>query len=384
MHYGWNIEDLYHCQKKLIRILKDEKNIEERIYIKKILETLEEIIDDFKNNGREPLIDYNDRLSAIERELDTHKVYYELIDDFIMKIAGFEEQLERIEGIFKPFVGSDESFGKYTGATLTNNRAFSLMQTFYQRFDPHWYPTFLNAYNARKRSVLFVDTLRDYNQADSFYIDILKRYFIEIVKTKDVSKLFTLVHEYGHVLSYIANPKRYILCKDDMYDEVPAVFPEMTALEMNVGKFDETQMAFEKYSSLITVYNIGNCLAMHLPYVDIWKDNNRDANEGFIRGIKEEFGEEISDIDDSLDTYINTCGTYVMAYLVSIELLHMYRTNKDKALDIYHRLISLPYKESTHSFITSELVLGKNLEEETASMLDDFEKKLLKVGAFHV
>lgn len=157
----------------------------------------------------------------------------------------------------------------------------------------------MGAFDSRSTSVRFVDKISGYNEADSFYFDLVKRYFIQVVKTKDPNKAFSLIHEYGHVLSYILNPKAYLLQKECMYDEVAAVFPELLAYYLNPGNFDELHVDFEKYASLISVYNYANSLALHTAYVDIWKDNRRRANKRFFRMVKKELGEKVEDVDEA-------------------------------------------------------------------------------------
>lgn len=384
MECNWTVKDLQNCKSKLYEIYRKSTNEQDKEYAKRIIDTCNDIIGDFISDEEIPSVSYDTRLGIIESELVSYSDYYDMIEDFLIKIFSFEEQLERIEGIFKPVIGPKDSYSVITGATLSNDGAFSIVKDFYGMFDEQLYPTFLEAFNQRKTSVRFVNELSGYNEADSFYFDLVKKHFIQVVKTKDINKVFTMVHEYGHVISYMLNPKGYLLQEECMYDEVGAVFPEMLAYHLNPGKFDPVHVSFEKYGSLITVYNQANALSLHASYVDIWKENKRKANKRFFKTIKRELGEEVDDVDESLDTYINSCGQYIIAYLVATELLNLYKRDKKKALEIYRNILMIPYNESMHDYINSELNLGSHVEEETSLLLDDFEKKLTKVGAFNV
>ncbi|HAB67598.1 MAG TPA: hypothetical protein DCE23_09560 [Firmicutes bacterium] len=384
MEYHWSLDDLRSCKNKLWQFYYESSSEEDKAYIRTIIDAASDIISDLSSNSEIPSLSYDQRLGTIEKELVDYSSYYDIIENFIIILDPFERQLNKIENIFKNVIGPHDSYAVVTGATLTNYQAFNIVKKFYSRFDGTLFPTFMGAFDSRSTSVRFVDKISGYNEADSFYFDLVKRYFIQVVKTKDPNKAFSLIHEYGHVLSYILNPKAYLLQKECMYDEVAAVFPELLAYYLNPGNFDELHVDFEKYASLISVYNYANSLALHTAYVDIWKDNRRRANKRFFRMVKKELGEKVEDVDEGLDTYINSCGQYIIAYLVAIELLNVYRKDKNKALEIYRNIIMVPYNQNVHEYIKSELELGSHLEEETALMIDGFEKKLTKVGAFHV
>lgn len=384
MSMGWSTEDLIKCRSTLLNLMSQITDKDELLYAKEVLRTMDDIIDDFANPREIPSLSYNERLAKIERELVEFKDYYDIIDDFVIKIYGFEEQMTRIENIFKRVIGPKDSFSKITGATISDEGALLETNRFYSQFDSVLYPTFLRAFDKRENSVRVVDKLSGYNEADSFYFDFVKRYFIQLVKSKDVNKIFAFIHEYGHVLSYIVNPKGYLLQKNQMFDEVAAVFPEMLAYRSHFDGIPSIQLDFENYSSLVTVYNSANSLALHPAYVDIWKGNKRKANWLFFLKTRIELKERIKDVDESMDTYIDSCGQYIIAYSVAIELLNMYKRDKNKALEIYRNISMIPYDGDIKGYIDSEITLGSHLEEETKELLDSFEKKLLKERAFHV
>jgi len=57
--------------------------------------------------------------------------------------------------------------------------------------------------------------------------------------------------------------------------------------------------------------------------------------------------------------------------LVCVELLHIYKQNKEKALRIYEEILRLPYTEDLYSFITSKLRLGSHLKEYTEELVTE-------------
>ncbi len=384
MSYTWGIKDLYNCQKKLVQIAKDATDKQDELYILAVLEDLEDTIRDMEDKDAEPTVSYRERMEIIEGDLVTYAPYYSLIERFADTLDLFDEQLDRIDKIVSPVFGPSDSYGKITGAKLPNDYAFSLVKSFYHGFDNVLYPTFLQAYEQRKSSVRFLPNVDKYHNAISFYIDIIKRYFITCVKSNDVSKLYVLIHEYGHVLSYILNPKRYLYCFGDMYDEVPAIFPELVAYRKNPGNFHPLHPTLEEYGTLITNFNVANNLLMHDAFVEIWKRNKGNVDDKFFRMVKREYDLDVDEIDEGSETYIYDDGKYIISYMTAIELLNLYRRDKDKALRIYRDILRVPHTESVHDYVSSELKLGSHLEEETSMMLNDFEHRLKKEMVFHV
>lgn len=384
MSYTWGVKDLCNCQRKLIQMTKEMHDERDKSYILTILRILEESIQELENPDEETTISYVERMEIIEGDLITFAPYYALIEKFADTIDLFEGQLNRIDEIVLPIFGPNDSYGKITGAKMPNDYAFSLMKSFYRGFDSVLYPTFLQAYEQRKKSVRFIPNVDKYHKAVSSYIDIIRRYFITCVKSNDVNKLYTLIHEYGHVLSYFLNPKRYLYCSEDMYDEVPAIFPELVSYKTNPGNFHPLHPALEEYGTLMTNYAAANNLLMHDAYVEMWKRNNGIIDDEFFRMIKREYDLKVDEVDEGSETYIYDDGKYIISYMAALELLNLYRRDKNKALKIYRDLLRVPYTESVHDFVNSELNLGSHLEEETSMMLNDFERKLKKEMVFHV
>lgn len=391
MEYNWGIKDLKEAKEKLKIILKKEKNKNTKNYIKSLIKRLNDYIAEEElslHPSQEKIsvpeeVAYDQTLANIEYDLSSCHEYYSLVSFFAHTTDAMQDKIEEIESILSQRLTPDDGYSKITGATITNEKALSLTSQFYNGFSPELSLVFQNAFAQRNSSIRFVDNVEEDCVANSTYIDIVKRYFISITKTDDLSKLYTFIHEYGHVISYILNPKSMYFSSEFAFDEVASLFPELVAQYENIGNYDKAQVAFESYVTFILYRNKAINLDAHRYFIKLWNDNNRNTDDTYMEKIKElEFDEET--FTDAIETVIDDEGTYIISYMVALELLHIYKQDKQRALEIFERFLKTPYTESLRTYLESEFTIGSHLQEETEYLIDNFKKELKKSGEFHV
>lgn len=384
MLYNWSIKNIKEARKKLLVIKENETSIDKKSYIDVILDSLNDYIEEEKGKRLVEEVDYNGRLAIIAQELDSYSSYYSLISLFYNITSTFRDRVDLIDDALEKKLGLEQSYGVLTGARISNDRALSLTDDFYKKFAPNLYPVFSQAFKQRKNSIRFVKSLGGEREADSVYFDIIKRYFLNITRTDDISKLYNIIHEYGHIISAMINPKAIYLTPNLMYTEVASMFPEMVSRYENIGNFDKAHVCFEDFVTLTGLMGSSINLSLHAPFINLWREHNFNVDETFFDEAEEYYDFDQEMVDDALDTYISDEGDYIISYLVAIELLNLYKRDKNKALKIFEEIMKVPYNEDLHAFVGSKLNLGSHLEEETSELLDKFTLNLKRSGGIHV
>lgn len=382
MKYNWRIKDLVKCRNDLIRILKDESDKDKFDYISLVLSSINDYIDETKGIQLIESVDYDGRMSVISDELVAYRKSYSLVSlfenitsEFLPQINSFEEKLSDIV--------DENGFGVIPRATINNDRTMSLTEQFYRNFSSSLYPTFKHAYDQRHSSIRFLK-MDGVATADSAYFDIIDRYFINSSKTNDISKLYNNIHEFGHVISYLVNPRAIYLTKMPFYTEVASMFPEIVARYENIGNYDTAQLAFDEYAQLASLVGTSIALSFHTPFVNLWKEHNSEIDEQFFKEADKYYDCDKDMVDDYLDTHITDDGDYVISYLTVLELFHLYKRDKEKALKIYEEILRCPYNEDLHSLVSSHLDLGKNTAEEANEIIKKLTLNLRKIGINNV
>ena len=397
MLYNWSIKDLIKARKKLTKMYTNENNQEKKDYIKSVLRMLNIYIEEeeyflAKNNSNPneeleystSLEGYDFTLSSIEHDLQTSKHYYSLVKLFQKRTAQLEDDIDDIEKILSQRLSPEDSYAKITGAKISTSKALGLTKKFYKIFFPSLYPTFLRAFKKRFTSIRFKKPQDNTMVADSAYIDLIKRYFINVEKTNDISKLYNFIHEFGHIISYIINPKSLYLSKEFIFNEVAALFPEIIAQYENYGNIPKDHIAFEAYLTLLSYINHANSLCLHEGIIQIWNENNRIANQEFFNTVQKEYSLNQEDLDSVLSTSIDDEAIYIISYMVSLELLHIYKQDKAKAIMIYRTFLRIPQYMSIEEFFNRKISIGAHTKEETKSIIKTLKLELNNSGEFNV
>lgn len=382
MGYNWGIQELLQARKQLLDLQQSTSGEEKKQQIQMVLDSLEAFIEEERTGKSEeiPTVDYNGRFEVIEESIATQHRYYSLVRTFFDVLSQHRDKIDILEEQIEEKIGLEQSFGVVTGATISHDKAFSLTSFFYKKHFPNLYPLFAKAYEQRFHSVRFVPSLDGECVANSTYLWFIDRYFINAIDDVDISKLFNLIHEYGHILQYTLKPQALFCPTNSMFDEVASLFPEMVARYENDGHFDETQILFEEYVTLANLFGHSTNIVLHSPFVNLWKEHQKDVDDAFLDELEEYYETDVEMLDDALDTYIDDQGMYIVSYMVAIELLHIYKKDKEKALSLYEKILRIPYEEDIDAAICELLPLGEHLEEEAVQIIDGLAHSLKKVN----
>lgn len=379
MKYGWNKKDLLKVKSKLISIIEAEEDNEKRKYMSSILANIEEYIQFDNSNKGNYGVDFNEELADIQDDITIYEGYYSLVSRFFNHVTPFREQIYTIEDRLESVIKLDQSFGKISKIRISNDRAFSLVNQFYKNYFPNLYPTFSQAYDQRFSSVRFVRSVSKKSVANSIYFDVVRRYFLNITRTSDLSKLYNLIHEYGHITSAIINPIPRN-SESIFFTEVESFFPEMVSRYENIGNFDINHVLFECYTTLVNFLEASTNIQLHNPLVNLWNECGKKVDKTFFNAADEYYDSDKYMIGKILDTKIYDDGDYIISYMIAIELLQIYKKDKKLALEIFEEIIKFPNPDELQYFIESKLNLGSHLKEYTSELLDNFSLNLRKAG----
>jgi len=376
----WSYKDLFKAKCDLEKIIKQETDLQKKQYMLKVLNSIKQcMLPNFFLNSRK-IAGYKKKMQVLENDLAYYKKYYSLVSLFHDITSEYREQVDKIEEKLEQLIGYDANFGVITGATISNHKSMYLTKIFYKQFAPSLYSILEKAFNESSHSIHYVSSLTKDVEANACYFDIIDRYFIAIKKENDIVKLYNTIHEYGHILSYYVNPSALYLKETPMFTEVESIFPEMISRYENVGNYDDIQVLYEEYKLLPCFMGTSINLVLHSPLINLWHEHHFTIKKDFLQDAKELYDLDKKMFKNILDTHIDDDGDYVISYLVCVELLHIYKQNKEKALRIYEEILRLPYTEDLYSFITSKLRLGSHLKEYTEELVTELSIQLKKVN----
>lgn len=381
MAFTWDIDCLIKGKSNVERLYENEKDESEKDYYKLILKHINDFIKTQYKDDKFKKLTINKRLEEIAEEIRDYQVYYELATNLMCIVHERRDTFSVIEARLTKVMGKKNYIEVITGASVSHEQALNLTHDFYKGFSSQLYPMFKKAFDQRYSSVQFSKTISKNVDATSTYFDVINKYYINALDSTNTSIVYSIIHEYGHILSQIINPKTILLDHDFMFDEVQSIFPEMIAKYENIGGFDRIQSLFELYGDFLNYTNMANTLVHHIPIINIWLDYQKQAKWKFYKDIKKDFGISKKDLEkEFLAANIETDGVYTTSFLVAVELYHIYKQNREKALKLYNEILHIPYNGSILNFVNNNMKLTEHLGEETNDLLEQFSLELKKKG----
>ncbi len=379
MTYKWESKDYLNELKKLELLIESEIDIARKSYLQRVLDSARKFhFEMFKNPPKyNPTIEQ--KMLGITDSILGCSRYYSIIETFYVKTAKLFPKINYLSDILESLSPDGDFEFLDTGADFSCEHCLSLTQRFYKGFDSELYTFFTEAFNDRE-STLTIErkkfTPEDKSDGTTIFIDGVRKNFITVYSTTFVETYECMVHEYGHAIYNLVNPLGAYSDRTDLFSEVAAIFPELVALYENSDNLDSLQVSYYLYTLLTTYIDLAECLSIHVPLVNEWVDNNYKLNHKLKKFFSTEYDVDSEALEKALDADIDDEGIYVLSFIVSLELLHIYKEDKKTALDLFKRFLNIPANEDVFTFIQMNFDLNKNALEEAEALVDNFDKNL--------
>lgn len=378
MKVTWDSSDFLNQVSFLEEMAEAETDIKRQCYLRKVLDSTRKLYHEAFVSFPRPKITAKQRLSAILDSTLNYSRYYSIVSSFFKEacksiplIDSIAEELEQID--------PDGNFEFLeTGADISDQQTLTLVDLFYKKFDEELYTYFLESYKDRKRTVKFEDLPSTNRKTDgtTMFIDGVRTNFVTIYRTDNVETYQCAVHEYGHVIANLINPEVSYSDRDDFFSEVAAIFPELVALYENEANADSIQNLYHLYTTFVTYINSAEYLCLHSPVLNTWADNKYKMSNAFFDSLKEDYDINDECFEETLSTTIEDEGIYVLSFIVALELFHIYKKDKKKALELFKKFLTYPANEDILPFIMENISINTHASEEIESVLQDFRKEL--------
>ena len=140
----------------------------------------------------------------------------------------------------------------------------------------------------------------------------------------------------------------------------------------------EKCLLYSLYTTLVTYVNNAEYLCLHAPVINAWADNKYVMSNKFFKELEDSYNIDDECFDEVLSTTIEDQGVYVISYVVALELLNIYKSDKKKALELFKSFLKYPANEDVLTFVVENITINEHASEEAGIVLSEFNKQLKK------
>ena len=358
---SWTTLDLRKDLKTMEKALNNESDPKRRDLIIKYIADLKYDIAceelqafEIKENSDEELDEDEKALKDVEMDLDEGTCYGDLTHDIsdIEKYRLYYPFVEKHIEICDKSLEKDYTFMEQGDMDLNEDDINSLTHDFFKdSTDKFFYDKYLK-YEKNNKKILHMDQARDSEDGYFFYFPISNTRYVKVgLDGAKERTLTSLAHEVGHVLGSFINEGRY--CNQDVFYEIESVFFELLSEEYYFKKLNKKLFKEELIDNAYTYDESARRIMAFKRVTDKTFDNmNKVKNPYKYYGRlskKEEYYKNI-DVDDKMK--------YLFSYLVAVELLEIYKVDKDKALYLLKEIVKENKDKTEYQRITENIELN--------------------------
>lgn len=285
---------------------------------------------------------YEEETTESELYERMYETYYKYLP-YENLITSFDKNLKKFE---IPFTVFDYD---YVLGSIPQYQHFEFIHDFYKSLnDKDIFNAFLTTFNNRKTQYKFKDDEGDYYAGITYSIPYLNKFYVSQIydrKSTDVNNLLTGVHEYGHVISDVLNPKNMVVDSDVC--EIETLFFELVATDyyskiLGTDKF--YLYSLEKLKDYYEDNKINKYVKKEIEkYQNLMKYGISIDNLSKKDQMKFSYNIEY-------DQYTKN-QIYTTCYMIALNLYMIYLKDKEKALYILKQIIkSDKYNEQSVIF----------------------------------
>ncbi len=385
MRYRWGKHDLAVARNRVLRLLEHEEDPEKRdLYSRTIDAINQNIFLNYYNYDYKPKPFTNKVVDAANYQIGYSR-FVNLICDIQSQPAKVYDELVEVanrEKFIASFNPEVYDFKRYT-----HDQAVELTKEFYSGFDKEYAEKFMKIYADRYKSIAFTtEKLRgvlDTFDMSGYCIGVsgLEKNFMAVRDFKGIYKVGCTVHECGHAIKNLMVPEKSVSYGIDFTGEVESIFPEFVFYREMGKEIDPFQSAYKMFGYSMIYYETASNIIFQKLIVDKWLENGCKVDKKFYEDLKEEFSMRRPDVREAIMTDVTDDGPYVVSFAVVLELLHLYKQDRDKALYLFKKIISAPPRED--SMVTllkyeKELSGFEHLAAEYSEISQEYKKQLIR------
>ena len=363
---GLSRKEIKRSKEELKELIKNTDDIElkkDYLYYLYQVDSLNEDDDEIH------LKSYSKRLRELERLYQENKDLFQVIVDYNNNISS---ELDNLKYINDNYDELKESFTRYK---FTKKQSIALTRNFYHNIDPHFIDIVDDILD--KDTLIMKKKISNDCVGMNYFIGGINKNYIDVKKKGNYTDYFTLVHEFGHAINNIYNPKAYY--ELNYFDEVASLFMELVAIYEGRNVFNENLLLYENADNLVFYYDLINSFYKQHQLIDIiYLSQTHKFNKQFIGEVEKRLDYKKKDIKEIIDVSFYLEGNYAISYIMALELLYIYKHNKKEAIELLKELMyKLPLNNQV-SEISKYLKPNIHANEETKEIIDKANHVLKK------
>lgn len=379
---GWNGETFYAERNNLADLVEQETDLVRKDYLQMVLETTEHVYNRRFTSYAAPRLTEREALDSVAASVVSANRYFCVAARYVDSLPNVLKKSDFVNHELNRIMGKKSNLSMLGAAPMTPDKAISILVDFYKRTDSELYDLFQRAMDSSYLDFLdkYTTYLTEDTDGKTFFIDGVEKNFIAIMNSRDIKLVSNLVHEYGHAMKNLVAPEAAYTNEYDYFAEVPSIFMELLSYEENVGEYPKIVMDFLRYDVFAEYFNYA-CQLSSQPYIYLqWRNNGFNINRKMKRKLLKEDGINKEIYDKALNSDISENGSYLLSYIVSLELLHIYREDKREALKLFKKLLQLKPSVTYLGEVQKIVKLNEFALQESEKVVDDITLSLKRRG----
>ena len=318
-------------------------------------------LEDLKNN-KPRIFDKQDRF---DEQLALDKLLIHKHSDFFKEIETFA----KLDDLF-----NIKSIDPLQEREIPTKMLLSFVHDFYNSIDREFAKYFNRVYKERKNNLRLTNNATDgYDRNYMNYLNTINYAYININLTHTIDDFINIIHEYAHAIA----DQMYFRPR---YGKYP--FIELLPLFMQELAYDEVIRCFEDVEFDVirsdacttkTVLKYAKELILQSDYLSLV--NTSPERKQFINSFAEYSNNTKTKTEKILNVSMQEKISYVIPFILMIELYNMYYEDPEKALYIMKKIITM---DEVENYITYLHALGIDLNENSEEYVL-YQKKILKL-----
>ena len=374
MEYYWDNKNLLEDLKLLKKMYKQEKDITKKAQIQYYIDELNKSIK--LDNIEESYLQRKECLSSVITYASKYQRYFELFEKYqklrnniLKKYDVNQDEIENyfldIEDIYK--------FKNYT-----TDESFEITKDFFGNLDNTFYKYFLKLYKNRYNLTKVEEEKYDLeHDGCCMFVEGLNKPYIWVSDKAGIQKVNNLIHESGHAITQLQNPERIIGAKDYFGTEIETTFFELIFVNDYLKDKNEVEQALINLEHLLIDFAEIDLLMNQKIIVSTYNNEKIKLDKELYRRLRTEYNLTRNNVNNSLMIDTMEYGTYLVAYVVALELLSIYKQDKKEAIKILKSIIK-DYQKDTYITIKKYLQNLPHIEKEANKIFEKSNKTLNK------